>query len=146
MEEIIRDMARRNRTVLFSTHVMQHAERLCERILLIAKGKKIFDGTIAEAKGMFPRRVRIETPDDINPLRALKQVLSIQSFEQMARPSRMAPRNGKFRLRENTDAQIVLSTCFEQKIRLHSFNHSEPTLHEIFVHLVGPEAKEAAFR
>src|SRR2546429_3493365 len=80
MEEIIRDISRRNRTVLFSTHVMQHAERLCDRILLLAKGKKIFDGTIAEAKGMFPRRVRIETPDDINPLRALKQVLSIQSF------------------------------------------------------------------
>src|SRR3954469_532180 len=78
MEDIIRDMARRQRTILFSTHVMQHAERLCERILLIAKGRKIFDGTIAEAKGSFPKRVRIETPDDINPLRNLGQVLSIQ--------------------------------------------------------------------
>src|SRR5438105_3986880 len=48
MEEIIRDMAKRNRTVLFSTHVMQHAERLCDRILLIAKGRKILDGTLAE--------------------------------------------------------------------------------------------------
>src|SRR6266850_3282126 len=144
MEEIIRDMARRNCTVLFSTHVMQHAERLCERILLIAKGKKIFDGTIAEAKGMFPRRVRIETPDDINPLRALKQVLSIQSFEANSKAVKNGAAQWEISLRENTDAQIVLSTCFEQKIRLHSFNHSEPTLHEIFVHLVGPEAKEAA--
>src|SRR5437762_7095673 len=81
MEDIIRDMARRSRTILFSTHVMQHAERLCERILLIAKGRKIFDGTIAEAKALFPRRVRIETPDDVTPLRSLKQVISIQSFE-----------------------------------------------------------------
>src|SRR4029077_17233696 len=61
MEEIIRDIAARNRTVLFSTHVMQHAERLCEKILLIAKGRKLFDGTLAEAKRTLPRRVRIET-------------------------------------------------------------------------------------
>src|SRR6185369_6149567 len=42
MEEIIRDLARRQRTILFSTHVMQHAERLCDRILLVERGKKIF--------------------------------------------------------------------------------------------------------
>src|SRR6267378_4982911 len=71
MEEIIRDMAARERTVLFSTHVMQHAERLCDRILLIAKGKRLFDGTISQAKGLLPRRVRLETEDDIEPLRQL---------------------------------------------------------------------------
>src|SRR5436190_15068646 len=65
MEEIIRDMAKRNRTVLFSTHVMQHAERLCDRILLMAQGRKIFDGAITEAKALIPRRVRIETCDDV---------------------------------------------------------------------------------
>src|SRR5687768_7062584 len=66
MEEIIRDMANRGRTVLFSTHVMQHAERLCERILLLARGEKIFDGTIAEAKRKIPRRVAIETLSGTN--------------------------------------------------------------------------------
>src|SRR5271155_2106864 len=81
MEEIIRDMAVRKRTVLFSTHVMQHAERLCERILLMAKGKKIFDGTIAGAKRTLPRRVRIETTDDIGPLRALSGVISVSALE-----------------------------------------------------------------
>ncbi|MDB6109226.1 MAG: putative transporter ATP-binding protein YhaQ, partial [Pedosphaera sp.] len=74
MEEIIRDMAGRSRTVLFSTHVMQHAERLCDRILLIAKGRKLFDGTIAEAKRTIPRRVRIETADDVGLLRGLNEV------------------------------------------------------------------------
>src|SRR5213593_25949 len=58
MEEVIRDMTKRNCTVIFSTHVMQHAERLCDRILLIAKGRKIFDGTIPAARGLLPRRVR----------------------------------------------------------------------------------------
>jgi ABC-2 type transport system ATP-binding protein len=147
MEEIIRDMAGRGRTILFSTHVMQHAERLCDRILLLAKGRKIFDGTVAEAKRIIPRRVRIETSDDIAPLRALAEVVSLQP---------MAPANGgassartahwELEIRENADPQSVLQACFERGIRLHSFNQSDPTLHEVFVRLVGPEGKEAAFR
>jgi ABC-2 type transport system ATP-binding protein len=147
MEDIIRDMARRKRTVLFSTHVMQHAERLCECILLIAKGRKIFDGTIAEAKALFPKRVRIETPDNIDPLRNLGQILSIQPIVAAnGKPATNGSAHWELSLRESADAQVLLSTCFEQKIRLLSFNQSEPTLHEIFMHLVGPEAKEAGFR
>src|SRR6185436_11150803 len=83
MEEIIRDMARRNRTVLFSTHVMEHAERLCNRILLMAGGRKIFDGTIPEARGLLPRRVRLETRDDIAPLRDLQGVASVNRVERI---------------------------------------------------------------
>src|SRR5207253_8158602 len=71
MEEIIRDMAARQRTALFSTHVMQHAERLCDRILLLAQGKKIFDGTIPEAKSLLQRRVQLESEDDLAPLKKL---------------------------------------------------------------------------
>lgn len=147
MEDIIRDMAGRKRTVLFSTHVMQHAERLCDRILLLAKGRKIFDGTVAEAKRVIPRRVRIETEDDIGPLRELGEVVSVCP---------LAPANGvlaanvaahwELEVRENADPQAILQTCFLRRIRLRSFNQSEPTLHEVFVRLVGPDAREAAFR
>src|ERR1043166_6992352 len=82
MEEVIRDMAKRNRTVIFSTHVMQHAERLCDRVILMAKGKKIFDGSIPEAKRVLPRRVRIETEDDVAPVRGSADVLSINTVEK----------------------------------------------------------------
>jgi ABC-2 type transport system ATP-binding protein len=139
MEEIIREMAGRGRTVLFSTHVMQHAERLCDRILLIAKGKMIFDGTIAQAKEIIPRRVKLETEDDIGPLRQLPEVKSLQ-----------AAMNGsthwELELADHADPQAILQTCFARGIRLRSFNQSEPTLHEVFMRLVGPEAKEANFR
>jgi ABC-2 type transport system ATP-binding protein len=147
MEEIIREMAKRGRTVLFSTHVMQHAERLCDRILLVAKGRKIFDGTITEAKSIIPRRVRIETSDDVSALRELPEVLSA---------SAVPPRNDdlpsaevtlwELELREHADPQIVLQTCFAQKIRLRGFNQSDPSLHDVFVRLVGSEAKEAGLR
>lgn len=147
MEEIIRDMAKRGRTVLFSTHVMQHAERLCDRILLLAKGRKIFDGTVAEAKRIIPRRVRIETDDDVGPIRELPQVVSVLP---------PVPVNGatkpemagywELELRENAEPEAVLQVCFARGIRLRSFNQSDPMLHEVFMRLVGPEAREASFR
>jgi ABC-2 type transport system ATP-binding protein len=146
MEEIIRDMAKRGRTVLFSTHVMQHAERLCDRILLLAKGRKIFDGTIVEAKETIPRRVRIETADDITPLRELKEVADVRAIENVnGAPGKNVP-HWELELREHAEAQGILQTCFARGIRLQSFNQSEPTLHEVFVRLVGPDAKEAVFR
>lgn len=147
MEDIIRDMAGRGRTVLFSTHVMQHAERLCDRILLLAKGRKIFDGTIGEAKETIPRRVRIETADDIAPLRELTEVASVRSFEGLngaVVPDTVS--RWELELRDHADPQAILQTCFARGIRLQSFNQSDPTLHEVFMHLVGPDAREATFR
>jgi ABC-2 type transport system ATP-binding protein len=149
MEDLIRDLARRRRTVLFSTHVMEQAERLCERILLIARGRLIFDGTMAQAKRTMPRRVRLETGDDIAPLRGLAEVSAV-------RPGPRASAQGdgpdhasapwELELRGDSDPQVILQTCFAQGIRLKSFNQSEPTLHEVFMRLVGPEAKEVGFR
>ena len=137
MEDIIRDLARRGRTVLFSTHVMQHAERLCDRILLIAQGRKLFEGTIPEAKRLLPRRVRIETGDDIGPLRELREVACARAMDDAnTGPHRNGSAPWEIELRENADPQAILQTCFAQGIRLHSFNQSDPSLHEVFVRLV----------
>jgi len=143
MEEIIRDLARRNRTVLFSTHVMQHAERLCDRILLIAKGRKIFYGAIAEAKSLIPRRVRIETEDDIGPLRQLSEVISLRAVETNHPTPVTDCAHWELELREHADPQAILQLCFARGIRLRSFNQSEPTLHEVFMRLVGTEGSQA---
>jgi ABC-2 type transport system ATP-binding protein len=147
MEDIIRDMAKRGRTVLFSTHVMQHAERLCDRILLLAKGRKIFDGTVTEAKETIPRRVRIETKDDIVPLRELNEVVVVRAVEtQNGVPASSPVAHWELELRDHADPQAILQACFARGIRLQSFNQSAPTLHEVFMRLVGPDAKEATFR
>jgi len=147
MEELIRDMAQRKRTVLFSTHVMQHAERLCDRIVLLAKGRKIFDGTIPQAKRLLPRRVRLETQDSVEPLRELKEVITTRQLEPLnADPSPNSFTSWELELHENADPQTILQACFAKGIRLHSFNQSDPTLHEVFVRLVGPEGREVGFR
>jgi ABC-2 type transport system ATP-binding protein len=150
MEDLIRDLARRQRTVLFSTHVMEHAERLCQRILLIASGRLIFDGSMAEAKRTVPRRVRLETEDDIAPLRDLAEVSAVRSLPQADgqgsdQDERPCAR-WELELREDSDPQVILQTCFGRRIRLRSFNQTEPTLHEVFMRLVGPEAREVGFR
>jgi len=50
LEGMIRAIAGRGAAVVFSTHVMQHAERLCDHVVLIAHGRKVFDGTVAKAR------------------------------------------------------------------------------------------------
>jgi ABC-2 type transport system ATP-binding protein len=149
MEEVIFDLAKRNCTVLFSTHVMQHAERICDRILLIAKGRKLLDGTIEEAKRTMPRRVRIETEEAAPHLAQLPGVTSMVSVGEDGEPTEQ-PRQGPVAydlfLADDLDPQSVLQKCFEQGIHLRRFDHSDPTLHEVFVHLVGPEAREVTLR
>jgi ABC-2 type transport system ATP-binding protein len=61
LEELIRREARSGVTVIFSTHVIAHAERLCERIAIIAKGKVAFDGRVDEARARLRPIVRLGT-------------------------------------------------------------------------------------
>jgi ABC-type uncharacterized transport system ATPase subunit len=72
--------------------------------------------------------------------------VSIKSFETSGDAHKNGCGHWELELRENADPQTILQLCFEHKIRLRSFNQSEPTLHDVFVRLVGPEAKEASFR
>jgi len=135
LEQLIRDLARRGSTVLFSTHVMQHAERLCDHLLLIAKGRKIFDGTVAGAKGMIPQRVLISTESSIDPLAALDGVAEIKPIGES--PTKPGMKDWEIRLRGQTSAQAILERCFVSGIVLRRFDHAEPSLHDAFVTLVG---------
>jgi ABC-2 type transport system ATP-binding protein len=150
MEQIIREIAAQGRTVIFSTHVMEHADRLCDYLVLIAKGKKMFEGSVAEAKATLPRRVRIETADNIDPLQALEGVVRTALLPPVLNPGgadAASPRAiWELHLRENADPQEILQACFRHNIRLRSFQHADPTLHEVFVHMVGPEAQEVGAR
>jgi ABC-2 type transport system ATP-binding protein len=50
MKDVVVDMARQGRTVLFSTHIMEQAERMCDRVAIIARGEKLVDGKLADVK------------------------------------------------------------------------------------------------
>jgi ABC-2 type transport system ATP-binding protein len=61
LERMIRALAENGTTVIFSTHVIAHAERLCERIAIIAGGKVPFEGRVDVARDRIPAQVRLET-------------------------------------------------------------------------------------
>jgi ABC-2 type transport system ATP-binding protein len=61
LEALIRQQADEGATILFSTHVIAHAERLCERIAIIAKGRVRFEGAVEEARNRLRPRVRLGT-------------------------------------------------------------------------------------
>jgi ABC-2 type transport system ATP-binding protein len=61
LEHLIRDEAAAGTTIIFSTHVIHHAERLCERIAIIAKGRIRFEGLVSEARDRLRPQVRLQT-------------------------------------------------------------------------------------
>jgi ABC-2 type transport system ATP-binding protein len=61
LEQMIRDEAASGTSVIFSTHVIHHAERLCERIAIIAGGQVRFEGEVSEARDRLPPQVRLRT-------------------------------------------------------------------------------------
>jgi ABC-2 type transport system ATP-binding protein len=61
LEHLIRDEAAAGTTVIFSTHVIHHAERLCERIAIIAEGEVRFEGLVSDARERLRPQVRLKT-------------------------------------------------------------------------------------
>ncbi len=49
----------RGATILFSTHVMAHAQRLCDRLAIIARGQRRFEGSVDEARALLPMRAQL---------------------------------------------------------------------------------------
>ena len=146
LEQLIRDMASAGQTVIFSTHIMQHAERLCDRMLLIAKGRKIFDGTLDDVHAIIPRRVILECAGDITPLLATPGVIGAIEHTH-ADPTRAdGNRLWEIQIEEHTNPQVLLQRCFEQGIALTRFDYTQPSLHDVFVHLVGSDAREHVLR
>src|SRR3546814_13137570 len=61
LETLVRRERERGATILFSTHVMAHAERLCDRIAIIARSARRFEGTVDQARALLPMQDRKST-------------------------------------------------------------------------------------
>jgi len=127
LEEIVREFQGRGTTVLFSTHLMDHAERLCERVCLIARGEKVLDSDLKELKRRERKGVvAVEFTGDDRWLRG-PEVMEIQEVE-----------DGVFLfLKEGADHQDILRRGVAAGVRIDRFDLVEPRLHEIFVRHAG---------
>lgn len=134
LEGAIRRLARRGATILFSTHTMSHAERLCDRFVILVKGSKAFDGTLQEARAVMPRSVKLESAGDLGFLAGLPGVARVV-------PPHDSVAWWEVFLAAGTDPQVILAACFEKGVKLTRFDTSAPPLHEIFVYLAGSNAE-----
>jgi len=136
LEDLIRELAKTGTTILFSTHVMEHAERLCDKIVLLSRGRKIFDGTVDAALATIPNSVILETAMTDNPAEALGQLASAVHSVQ---PLRDNTKRWSVELSAKADVQDVLRKCVSAKLALHGFEPARRQLHDVFVHLVGED-------
>jgi ABC-2 type transport system ATP-binding protein len=136
LEALIRAQARDGATILFSTHVIAHAERLCERIAIIAGGQVRFEGTVAQARGRLAPRVRLTTRAADGPWRAAlppdaERTDGTWSFE--------LPAGG---------IEPLLAALIAGEAGIETLSIERPGLHDTFVDIVGaqpePAAEEAA--
>jgi ABC-2 type transport system ATP-binding protein len=136
LEVAIRRLANAGTTVLFSTHTMSHAERLCDRFVILVKGRKAFDGTLEEARAEIPRTIKLESANDLSFLSGVKGVTDVV-------PPHDDIKHWEIVLAKGADPQAVLAACFEHGAKLTRFDSSPPTLHEVFVVLAGGDAGDA---
>ncbi|MCE9523891.1 MAG: ATP-binding cassette domain-containing protein [Alphaproteobacteria bacterium] len=136
LENAIRRLAAAGTTVLFSTHTMSHAERLCDRFVILVKGRKAFDGDLTEARAAVPRTIKLESENDLSFLKGVPGVATVEP------PAEKAP-HWEVTMLRGADPQLVLAACFEHQVKLTRFDSSPPTLHEIFVTLAGGDSEGA---
>jgi ABC-2 type transport system ATP-binding protein len=139
LEDTIRSEAAAGRTILFSTHIMEHAERLCDRILLIAGGKSAFEGTVNEALALAPSVAMLETDGGFD----LAAALAPRGFQIEPDGEEHGARRWRARLEQGKGSRQLLQACVEAGAPLSLFEPARASLHEAFVALVGDNAAKA---
>jgi ABC-2 type transport system ATP-binding protein len=138
MREVVVDLARQGRTVLFSTHIMEHAEQMCDRVVIIAHGEKKVDGSLAEVKREFGGR-HVMLTFTRNGERAA-QILRDQRLV-----SRLEDRgaSAEAELAPDASADALLRALVTQEVGLSRFEVTEASLQSIFIATVGLDGARA---
>jgi ABC-2 type transport system ATP-binding protein len=133
LREAIVDLRRNGATVIFSTHDMAVAEKMCDFIFMIFKGGKVLDGTLSSIQDAYGRdtiRIRGEGLGELDRLPGIMKVTDFGQYQEV----RLAPR---------TDPQQVLAQLVGRG-RVTHFEVAHPTLQDIFVRIAGTEANGSA--
>ncbi len=128
LEHLIREEAAAGTTVIFSTHVIAHAERLCERIAIIAGGQVRFEGLVADARDRLRPQVRLRTRSNDGAWRSALpadagQVGGVWHFE--------LPRGG---------LEPMLKALLDGGAGIEELSIERPGLHDAFVAIAGEAA------
>jgi len=131
LERLIRDLATKGTTVIFSTHVIAHAERLCDDVAIIAGGKVPYAGSVDTARDRIPAQVRLETANADGPWRAALPAASRQEGNFWHFP---LPESG---------IEPLLRALIEGDAGILSLSIERAGLHDAFVAIAGEAAARA---
>jgi len=141
MKDTVLDLRSRGKTILFSTHIMEQAEKLCEQLCIIARGKKLVDGALGDIKRTHGGHHLVIGFD--GSLGAATQVFAdkdlvskVDNYGQYA----------ELELASGADPQQILQRLVTSGARLSKFELQEASLNKIFIDLVGPDAARAEAR
>jgi len=133
LKDLVVDLRQRGATVVFSTHQMEQAQRLCDRLVLINRGRKLIEGTMEEIRSRFSSRILLlEGAGDFGSLARFDGVLDAHFTAGHAR----------LEIAADTDPEAILRRALDV-VRLSRFEIQRPDLHEIFVKLVGEDSEPA---
>ncbi len=126
LKDAVLEMRRRGTTVVFSTHDMATAERMCDRIFMIFRGRKVLDGSLESIQDQYGAdTVRVRTSKGAAALSGMPGVDAVNDFGQMQE------------VRVTGDPQAFLARLTERAAVYH-FEVTRPSLQDIFVRIAKP--------
>jgi len=133
LKDTVVELKRRGKTVIFSTHLMDNAERLCDSVCIIARGEKVLDGAVVDVKEEHGQR-NVALALDSNGTADVAQILRDHSLVKRADDSN---RFFEIELAPGADPQALLRRIVESGVAVQRFEMIQPSLHQIFLQKVG---------
>jgi ABC-2 type transport system ATP-binding protein len=136
MRDLVLEEHRRGATVLFSTHIMTHAEQLCDHVVMIHRGEKVLDQTMAGIRETFdPNRILFEPLDPDSDMAKLRALPGVSSVTQDGAVWEVAI-DGRAHAASVIPLLVTAVTPSRVEIR-------RPTLEDVFVSIVSGGASTA---
>jgi ABC-2 type transport system ATP-binding protein len=127
LKDLMLELRENGSTIIFSTHVMEQVEKLCDHICLIHQGKVLLEGELRAVKRAFGKNsVEVEYVGSLEPIRNSACIQGVNDFGQYA----------EIKLKTPADYRPFLQELVEKGVDVTRFELMEPTLHEIFVQSV----------
>ncbi|MDE2272051.1 MAG: ATP-binding cassette domain-containing protein [Xanthomonadaceae bacterium] len=130
--DLIRQFKRDGRTVIFSTHVVEHAEQICDAAIIIDRGQRKLAGPLADIRAQAERSVIVDYEGDAGALGILPGVIAVDDAGQHA----------ELRLAPGADTQVLLQALVE-RVHIRRFDTREASLKQVFLNAVGSERDAA---
>jgi len=132
LKDIIVDLKRAGKTIIFSTHIIEHAERICDHVCILARGEKVADGTMRQVKSLQGENYVGITFDPWT--REASELLRNSPLVQKVSESGASV---EVSLLPDADPLQLLRHLLDRGIRVRKFEHGEPSLEQIFLERVG---------